>query len=74
MKRLVLLAWMLIGIIGSASAQRDDLYFVPKKKVKAEAQDPALQESPLEKDVNHVGRTEMYVFHINLFLTFRFCM
>ena len=53
MKRLVLLAWMLIGIIGSASAQRDDLYFVPKKKVKAEAQDPALQESPLEKDVNH---------------------
>ena len=53
MKRLVLLAWMLIGIIGSASAQRDDLYFVPKKKVKAEAQDPALQESPLEKNVNH---------------------
>ena len=32
MKRIVLMALMAVGIVGSASAQRDDLYFVPKKK------------------------------------------
>lgn len=40
MKRAVWIVLMLMGIVGSASAQRDDLYFVPKKKkteVKAEA-------------------------------------
>lgn len=35
MKRIVLIVCVLVGIIGSASAQRDDLYFVPKKKSKA---------------------------------------
>ena len=33
MKRIVWMALLLVGIVGSASAQRDDLYFVPKKKV-----------------------------------------
>ena len=37
MKRMVLAALLLVEIVGSASAQRDDLYFVPKKKVKMEA-------------------------------------
>ena len=37
MKRMVLAALLLVEIAGSASAQRDDLYFVPKKKVKIEA-------------------------------------
>ena len=32
MKRTVWIVLMLMGIVGSASAQRDDLYFVPKKK------------------------------------------
>ena len=32
MKRRFLTALMLVGIVGSASAQHDDLYFVPKKK------------------------------------------
>ena len=32
MKRIVLMALMAVGIVGSASAQHDDLYFVPKKK------------------------------------------
>ena len=32
MKRLVLTLFLMVGIIGSASAQHDDLYFVPKKK------------------------------------------
>ena len=32
MKRIVLMALVAVGIVGSASAQRDDLYFVPKKK------------------------------------------
>ncbi len=34
MKRIVLMALMLVGIVGSASAQYDDMYFVPKKKKK----------------------------------------
>ena len=34
MKRFVLIVCLLGGIIGSVSAQRDDLYFVPKKKNK----------------------------------------
>ena len=34
MKRMVVAALLLVEIVGSASAQRDDLYFVPKKKVK----------------------------------------
>ncbi len=39
MKKGILTALMLVGIIGSASAQHDDLYFVPKKKkAKTEAQ------------------------------------
>ena len=32
MKKAFLIACLLIGIVGSASAQRDDLYFIPKKK------------------------------------------
>ena len=36
MKKVFLTALMLVGIMGSASAQHDDLYFVPKKKVKTE--------------------------------------
>ncbi len=32
MKKGLLTALMLVGIVGSASAQHDDLYFVPKKK------------------------------------------
>ena len=40
---------MLVGIIGSASAQRDDLYFVPKKKTKVEA--TAQTEAPVEETV-----------------------
>ena len=32
MKRFVLITCMLVGVLGSASAQQDDLYFVPKKK------------------------------------------
>ena len=39
MKRLILITWMLIGIIGSVSAQHDDLYFVPKKKKTEVAKD-----------------------------------
>ena len=32
MKRFVLIALMAVGIVGAASAQHNDLYFVPKKK------------------------------------------
>ena len=32
MRKMVLTALMVVGIMSSASAQRDDLYFVPKKK------------------------------------------
>lgn len=32
MKKIVLIALMAVGVVASASAQRDDLYFVPKKK------------------------------------------
>ena len=32
MKRFVLIALMTVGIVGAASAQHDDMYFVPKKK------------------------------------------
>ena len=32
MKRFGLIVWMLVVLLGSASAQHDDLYFVPKKK------------------------------------------
>ena len=32
MRKMVLMALMAVGIVTSASAQRDDLYFVPKKK------------------------------------------
>lgn len=34
MKKVVLITLMLIGIVGPASAQHDDLYFVPQKKSK----------------------------------------
>jgi hypothetical protein len=36
MKRVVLVALMMVGITVSVSAQHDDLYFVPKKKTKVE--------------------------------------
>lgn len=36
MKRFVLITLLLVGIIVPASAQNDDLYFVPKKKAKVE--------------------------------------
>lgn len=49
MKKGILAALMLVGIIGSASAQHDDLYFVPKKKkAKTEVQPVKTeQETPL---------------------------
>ena len=45
MKRIVLMALMVVGIVGSASAQRDDLYFVPKKKVKTEVKSTPVSET-----------------------------
>ena len=45
MKRIVWMALLLAGIVGSASAQRDDLYFVPKKKVKAEVKSTLVSET-----------------------------
>ena len=45
MKRIVWMALLLVGIVGSASAQRDDLYFVPKKKVKTEVKSTSVSET-----------------------------
>ena len=45
MKRIVWMALLLVGIVGSASAQRDDLYFVPKKKVKTEVKSTPVSET-----------------------------
>lgn len=46
MKRTVLIALMLVGIVGSVSAQHDDLYFVPKKKkVKTETVEKVADEA-----------------------------
>ena len=48
MKRLVLILFLMVGIMGSASAQRDDLYFVPKKK-KVEQVEERLVVAKVEK-------------------------
>ena len=50
MKRIALMALMMVGIICSASAQRDDLYFVPKKK-KAVAEEPVVASEPVAEEV-----------------------
>lgn len=44
MKRVVLIACLLVGVVVTASAQRDDLYFVPKKRAKTEAKATPLQD------------------------------
>ena len=69
MKRLLLITWMLVGIIASASAQHDDLYFVPKKKNKTEKKEDVLQESTktvaptkqLEMDEDTYNRRGSYI-------------
>ena len=45
MKRFVLITLLLVGIIVPASAQNDDLYFVPKKKAKVEKNTSSASES-----------------------------
>lgn len=47
MKKIVLMALTAVGIVGSASAQHDDLYFVPKKKKVTVEQ---VEEKPLAGD------------------------
>ena len=47
MKKIVLMALAAVGIVGSASAQHDDLYFVPKKKKVTVEQ---VEEKPLAGD------------------------
>ena len=59
MKRGLLIATMLVGIVGAAFAQHDDLYFVPKKKkvkteVSAESKVEA-QESGQDKQGNETA-------------------
>ena len=44
MKRVVLIACLLVGVVVTASAQRDDLYFVPKKRAKTVAKATPLQD------------------------------
>ena len=69
MKRLLLITWMLVGIIASASAQHDDLYFVPKKKNKTEKKEEVLSESStavvptnqLEMDEDAYNRRSSYL-------------
>ena len=54
MKKVVLMALMTVGIVASASAQRDDLYFVPKKKKVVAAQ---VGEKPVVVDELSVNTT-----------------
>ena len=44
MKKAFFTALMLVGVSLSASAQHDDLYFVPKKKTKTESAQTAVAE------------------------------
>ena len=46
MKRIVLMALMAVGIVGAASAQRDDLYFVPKKKKVEQVEEKPVVKQP----------------------------
>lgn len=57
MKRFVLITLLLGGIIGSASAQRDDLYFVPKKKTKTERSTEKSAVSEVEEVVSDQAET-----------------
>lgn len=58
MKRRFLTALMLVGIVGSASAQHDDLYFVPKKaKAKTEATQTVAADKQAAAEASSVDKT-----------------